>query len=161
MVISTGKGDFLGSTRQSVLAGRALSAPIGSSTPTAAQSSVAGIFQSPGTPNYRSHIRRAFIRTGAAMDVSMGFTAFNYLSSSFAPINLLYTGNTFNATPFTGANAAPNVNVIQTFPSVPTTGLLIENIDVVLTPSVYFVFYGLTVNTALYGFIWWDEIPLI
>lgn len=157
MLISQGGPGVFPTGRQVIKGKSSFSGQMGSSTPTAGQSTVAGIFQNPSSTPTRSHIRKALIRPGAVMDVAMGYTVFNYLSSTFSPVNLAFGGNTLNAAPFTGANATPNINTIAIFPSVPVSGFLVEDIGVIIPESVYFVFYGLTVNTALSGTIWWDE----
>jgi hypothetical protein len=128
----------------------------GNATPTAGESTIAQLRnQSADTRKIR--VRKAFIIPGAVMNVNMAIGLTNYGSNFFSQSCENTIGAGSFAEPAGGHNAAPVGTILRAFPSVPTSGLLIDNIDFVFNLTSVFLFWGATVNTALSGTIWWQE----
>ena len=156
MDIATGKAGGLSYDVAAAFQGKYYLAAFGSSTPTAAEYTVAGL-TNPSGSGILARVRKIFVIPAAVMDISIGTTSIDYTVSTPTQYNQLIGGANPIAKPYAGHNAAPSIGIHRTFFAVPTTGLLIDNIDTIYIGGFHFIVVGSIVNTGLSGYIYWSE----
>lgn len=156
MDISSGKAGGLSYDVAAAFQGKYYLAAFGSSTPTVAEYTLAGL-TNPSGSGILARVRKIFVIPGAPMDISIGTTSTDYTISQPTQYNQLIGGASSIAKPYAGHHATPSIGIHRTFYAVPTSGLLIDNIDVVYINGFHFIVTGSIVNTALSGYIYWSE----
>lgn len=122
-------------------------------TPTAAEYTIAGVKAAGSASQPVGIVLGMFLRPSAVMDINLGVTSTNYVTVNYGA-NPHYAGSSpAPCQVFSGHNAAPANTVFRTYRSVPTTGIYISDLPVMIFNPYSFIAVGGTVNTGLDGWV--------